>query len=75
MIDYVLFGANILIGIVMYFMKMSHDNSKEQIKELKTEVKELRDTAFRKEDFREFKQEIAGMFQELRSEIKGLKNV
>lgn len=71
----ILLAFNTLLGIVMYLQKQTHDRDREEMRELKSELKELRESAFKKADFKEFKQEIAVMFQDLRSEIKGLKNV
>lgn len=64
------FGVNALMGLVMYFMKMAHDNTKENIKRLEGEVKELRDTSFKKEDFRDFKQELWDRFDKLEKKVE-----
>lgn len=52
------FIINGLLGIAMYFMKLSHDTTKEEIKNIKVDLKEVRDTAYKKEDFKEFKEEL-----------------
>jgi hypothetical protein len=51
-------GFNALLTIAMYFMKLAHDNTKDNIKRLESEVKEVRDTAFKKEDFKDFRDEL-----------------
>lgn len=51
-------AINGLMGIVMYFMKMAHDNTKDNIKRLESEIEKVRETSFRKEDFKEFKEDL-----------------
>ena len=42
----------------MFFMKTSADTTKDRINKLETSLDHLRDTTFKKEDFREFKDEL-----------------
>jgi predicted membrane protein len=49
---------NALLSIAMYYMKLAHDNTKENMKRIEQEVKEVRDTAFKKEDFKDFRDEL-----------------
>ena len=50
--------VNGLLGVAMYFMKQTHDQSKEALKDLKGQVEHIRDTTFKKEEFKEFKEEL-----------------
>jgi len=50
--------VNALLGVAMFFMKLAHDNTKETIKELKTEIKEVRNSALRREDFHDFRDQL-----------------
>lgn len=63
-------SINALMGLVMYFMKMAHDNTKENIKRLETEVKDVRDNAFRKEDFKDFRDELWKRFDKLEEKVE-----
>ncbi len=60
-----LFIINIVLGIAMYFMKQSHDNIKDQLveqkkesKTLRDDISDIRDKYYKKEEFREFKEEL-----------------
>lgn len=50
--------VNLLLGGVLWFMKQSYAELKEQVKENKQELDRVKDTYFKKEDFREFKDEL-----------------
>lgn len=72
------FVLNALLGVAMYFMKVAHDNTKESIKDLKGEIKEVRDSSLRREDFHDFRDQLwakldkleAGFDRQL-TELKG----
>lgn len=49
---------NLLLGGVIWFMKTAYNDVKEQVKEQKQELDRVKDTYFKKEDFREFKDEL-----------------
>ena len=51
-------GINALLGIAMYFMKQSHDHTKEQLSEQREDIKHIKDNYFKREEFREFKDEL-----------------
>lgn len=63
-------SINALLGLVMYFMKMAHDNTKDSIKRLEGEVKDVRDSAFRKEDFKDFRDELWKRFDKLEEKVE-----
>lgn len=59
------FALNIVLGIAGWLLKNEHNNTKEDIKEvkaankeLKTEVDGIKDRYYKKEDFLEFKKEL-----------------
>ena len=64
------FIVNGLLGLVMYFMKMSNDNMKADVKELQQEIKHVKDTYYKKEDFREFKEELWLRLDEIKMDFK-----
>ena len=49
---------NGLLGVVMFFMKMTLSDLKDQLKEHKEEINVVKETTTKKEDFQEFKQEL-----------------
>jgi hypothetical protein len=49
---------NLLLGGVVWFMKQAYNDLKEQVKEHKVELDKVKDTYFKKEDFRDFKEEL-----------------
>lgn len=50
--------VNLLLGGVIWFMKQAYAEIKETQKEQKQELDKVKDTYFKKEDFREFKDEL-----------------
>lgn len=65
-ISYILNG---LLGVAMYFMKLAHDTTRESIKELKLEIKEVRDTALRREDFHDFRDQLWGRLDKMEADV------
>ena len=52
------FIFNVLLGIVMFFMKQSNDTMKERLSKTEDKVDRIADTYFKKDEFREFKEEL-----------------
>ena len=49
---------NGLLGVAMYFMKISHDATKEQLSEQRKDITHIKDNYFKREEFRDFKDEL-----------------
>jgi hypothetical protein len=49
---------NVLLGIIMYFMKQNSDGLRDRLAKVEDDVGKVKDTYFKKEDFREFKDEL-----------------
>lgn len=49
---------NLLLGGVIWFMKHAYTDVKETVREQQKELDRVKDTYFKKEDFREFKDEL-----------------
>jgi hypothetical protein len=49
---------NLLFGGVIWFMKQAYTDLKNQVKEHQHELDKVKETYFKKEDFREFKDEL-----------------
>lgn len=62
-----------LMGIVLYFFKRQNDNTDHEIALLKLAIKAVEDTRLHKDDFREFKTELRGQFEEIKQAIRDLK--
>lgn len=52
------FIINGLLGVAMYFMKQTNDNTKERLSKVESEVDKIKESTVKKEDFREFKEEL-----------------
>jgi len=52
------FIFNVLLGIIMYFMKQNNDTLRDRIKKVEEDMDRVKDTTVKKEDFREFKEEL-----------------
>lgn len=52
------FILNGLLGVAMYFMKQSHEQTKELLHDQRKDIALIKDTYFKKEEFREFKDEL-----------------
>ena len=49
---------NGLLGVAMFFMKLSHDSTKEQLQEQRKDITHIKDNYFKREEFRDFKDEL-----------------
>ena len=52
------FLFNALLGVIMFFLKQNNDQLKDRLKDLETRTSRIEDTTVKKEDFREFKEEL-----------------
>jgi uncharacterized membrane protein YraQ (UPF0718 family) len=52
------FIFNVLLGIIMYFLKQNNDALRERIGKAEDEIIKIKDSTVKKEDFREFKEEL-----------------
>ena len=63
-------AINTLLGFVMYFMKQANDAQKERVDKLETHVQHLSDTAFKKEDFRDFRDQLWTRLDRMETDFK-----
>lgn len=54
----------------MFFMKISYDAVKDQLKEHKQDIDKIKDTYIKKEDFREFKEELFVRLDEIKLDVR-----
>lgn len=70
-----------LLGVSTYFLKRTVDQMDEALREhkishssLQNDVQNIKNEYLHKNDFRDFKIELRAMFDELKSDIKGLRH-
>lgn len=68
-IQWLVFAA---FGGVTWFMKRDIDQKDKEVKELKQTVQQIKEQYLHKDDFKDFKNELRGMFDELRLDIRSL---
>lgn len=61
-----------IMGLAMWFLKATITDTKEEIKNLKSELQNVKQDYLHKEDFREFKSELRGMFEDIKRDIRAL---
>lgn len=59
------FILNGLLGIVMYFMQQNSETLKERLNRTEDKLNEIEKTTVKKEDFREFKEELWVRFDKM----------
>lgn len=64
------FIFNILLGIIMFFLKKSNDESREEIIRLRNDIDKIKDNTVKKEDFREFKEELWQRLDKMETDFK-----
>ena len=65
--------VNLAFGLIMYFMKLDHTNTKENLKRIEGEVKEVRDTALKKDDFKDFREELWKRFDRIEETVQAIR--
>lgn len=65
---------NVLMGFIMYLMKISHDSTKEAIKSLQEKQDRFQNDYLKKTDFKEFKEELWDRIDDLKVEIRAMGN-
>lgn len=61
------------LGGLLWFMKRTLNAAEENIKTLQQGQQDIKEKYLHKDDFREFKSELRGMFEEIKSDIKQLR--
>ena len=52
------FIFNVLLGIIMYFLKQNNDALRERVAKTEEKIDKIENSTVKKEDFREFKEEL-----------------
>ncbi|HET8685506.1 MAG TPA: hypothetical protein VFM18_02440, partial [Methanosarcina sp.] len=54
----------------VFFMKLAHDSLREELKEHKADIEKIKDSYIKKEDFREFKDELFVRLDEIKLDVR-----
>lgn len=68
-VSILLFSLNLITGVAMWLLKMAYQDLKDQTKETRTNLEQLNREAYKKEDFKEFKEELWRRFDKLEIEV------
>ena len=62
-----------LMGVAVWFMKNNIMESKDRLTKLESELSSVKQNYLHRDDFKEFKVELRGMFEEIRKDIRSIK--
>jgi hypothetical protein len=62
-----------LLSLGVWLMKRTLDKNENKVSELEHEIQTIKTEYLHKNDFKEFKIELRGMFEEIRQDLRGLK--
>lgn len=62
-----------LMGVAVWFMKNNITESKDRLTKLESELSSVKQNYLHRDDFKEFKVELRGMFEEIRKDIRSIK--
>lgn len=60
------------LGGVSWFMKRTLDLKDQEIKDLQRNVQDIKEKYLHKDDFKDFKTELRGWFEEIKTDIRNL---
>ena len=70
--EIVRWGLMGIMGLLVYFMRRAVDQNDASVERLKLELQAVKLDYLHRNDFREFKQEIRGLFDDLKKDIKDI---
>lgn len=74
LISILLFALNVIGGVAMWLLKAAYSDLKDQTKDNRTALELLNREAYKKEDFKEFKEELWRRFDEVNQKIQEIKH-
>lgn len=72
-LEIIRWGFMIILGAFGYMLKRELVKKDTEVNELKLEIQKIKDTYVHIESFKEFKQDLRQMFNELKEDIKALR--
>lgn len=67
-------GVSTALGIIMWFLKRTITVNETNIENMRRELAEVKLTYLRKDDFKDFKQELRNQFDEVKEMIRDIKH-
>jgi DNA-binding transcriptional regulator GbsR (MarR family) len=67
-------GVTGFLALIAYFAKRAIDENKDNITGLKQDLQNVKRDYLHRDDFKEFKAELRGMFDEIKADIKALRD-
>lgn len=64
--------ALVAVSIVIWFMKRTIDKAEARIEAAENEIHTIKSDYLHKSDFKDFKTELRGMFEEIKNDIRAL---
>ena len=61
-----------LMSVGVWFMKRTLDKTERDVEDIKDSIQKIKQDYLHKEDFKDFKTELRGMFEEIKSDIRAL---
>ena len=71
-VEFVKWALISLLSLGVFFMKRTLDRIENEQLVVKTELQKVKEEYLHKSDFKEFKLELRSMFEEIRTDIRGL---
>lgn len=73
-IEFIKWAVYAVLGVAMWFLKRTIDKTENDISTLKADLSSVKSEYLHKSDFKEFKIELRGMFEDLRGDIRSLQH-
>lgn len=73
-LEWAFFGVTTGAGIIMWFLKRTITVNETNIENMRRELAEVKLTYLRKDDFKDFKQELRNQFDEIKEMIRDIKH-
>lgn len=61
------------LSVGAFFFKRTLDSYDEKVKKHEKEITDIKEKYLHKDDFKEFKQELRGMFEDIKADIRDIK--
>lgn len=73
-LEIIKWGFTGLLAALLWFVRNEYMRQQKEITALKVQIDHIKENYLHRDDFKEFKEELRIMFQEIKTDIKELKN-
>lgn len=73
-LEIIRWALTLAIGILGYLMKRNIESAESRITKLETDMENFRSNYLHKDDFKEFKTELKSMFEEIKADIRTIRD-